>query len=101
HRLLPDLTDVLRDRNGAHAAPHSLRESPNAPACSRTAWNCPVFSANFTLVCGTDASSSAASSIGWSSSAGSQKEAARKITPSALQDFTVSSSAAPFFASPM
>ena len=64
-------------------APHSLSESPNAPACSRTGWNCAVFSENLTEGYGTFAASRAFSIIGWSSSAGSQNEAARKTTPSA------------------
>src|SRR6185369_4833316 len=67
----------------AHAALHSLIESAKVPACSRIGAIWPVFSAYLNAVYGILCFARISCSIGRSSSAGSQKDGAAKITPSA------------------
>jgi hypothetical protein len=71
-------------------------ESAKVPACSRTGCICPEFSAYLKPMWGTWAASRRLSSMGRSSSAGSQKLGAAKITPSAPLSFTASRMYFPF-----
>src|ERR1019366_9434059 len=57
----------------AHASLHSRMESEKVPACSRMTANCPVSSEYLNWVWGICSRSRAATSMGCSSSAGSQK----------------------------
>src|ERR1019366_9987457 len=87
HFLLEQHRPVLL-HCGHQAAPQSLIESENVPACSRNCWNWPLFSAYLNAMHGMLASSAPVRSIGWSRSAGSQKEAVAKMIPSARQAAT-------------
>ena len=69
---------------------HRRIESKKVPACSRMTANWPVFSEYLNWVWGIPSFSSAATSMGWSRRAGSQKLGAQKMTPSASLSRTVS-----------
>src|ERR1019366_2134271 len=69
-----------------HASLHSRMESEKVPACSRMTANCPVSSEYLNWVWGMCSRSRAATSMGCSSNAGSQKLGAQKITPSARSE---------------
>src|SRR5690606_16684890 len=91
HRIL--FYDVLlwrglRCGGGRHAALQSLMESAKVPACSRMGAIWPVFSAYLNAVYGILCFARISWSIGRSSSAGSQKDGAAKMTPSAPRIFT-------------
>src|SRR5450631_950494 len=79
----------------AHASLHSRMESEKVPACSRMTANCPVSSEYLNWVWGMCSRSRAATSMGCSSSAGSQKLGAQKMTPSARFCRTASTSHPP------
>src|SRR5512135_3475449 len=82
HLLLQQHRAVLQGFSH-QVAPQSLIESANVPACSRNCWNWPVFSAYLNAMQGIPACSAPVRSIGWSSSAGSQKLGVAKMIPSA------------------